>query len=99
MSRLREKSILLTSYLEYLICNILGPKYVSIITPTEPKRRGCQLSLIFTKDVSEISKKLQENGVICDIRKPNVLRVAPTPLYNRFLDVWRFVQILKNLIC
>jgi len=95
MSSLRKKSILLTGYLERLINTQLS-EHITIITPKEINQRGCQLSLVFKKGVEEISKELSAKGVICDVRKPDVLRVAPTPLYNSFHDVWKFIQILKG---
>ena len=66
-----------------------------ILTPSNPNERGCQLSLFFTIPVSRVHMELEKLGVIVDLRKPNVLRVAPTPLYNCFEDVWNFVNRLK----
>jgi len=97
MPRLREKSILLTGYLELLLLHEI-PEEVKILTPIDPQQRGCQLSLVFKRDVSEVSKVLQDNGVVCDVRKPHVLRVSPTPLYNKFHDVWSFVKILRDAL-
>ncbi|RYH03662.1 hypothetical protein EON65_47300 [archaeon] len=93
----------LTAYLERLIDNELK-EVVSIFTPREPHRRGCQLSLVFKSrenellNVDEILAVLKKRGVICDARKPNVLRIAPTPLYNSFSDVYHFVHILKDVL-
>lgn len=94
IQNLRSKSVLLTGYLEHLLKTQIG-KSVEIITPSDPTQRGCQLSLIFQIDVSALGKRLSENGVICDVRKPHVLRVAPTPLYNSFQDVFKFVEVIK----
>ena len=74
------------------------PNDIDIFTPADPLQRGCQLSISFHSNLDEIFKGLQENGVICDIRKPNVMRIAPTPLYNSFSDVYQFIQILKKVI-
>eukprot|EP01095_Lingulamoeba_sp_RSL-Kostka_P000336 TRINITY_DN1052_c1_g1_i1.p1 TRINITY_DN1052_c1_g1~~TRINITY_DN1052_c1_g1_i1.p1 ORF type:complete len:472 (+),score=161.32 TRINITY_DN1052_c1_g1_i1:32-1447(+) len=94
---LRAKSTLLTNYLEYLLEKHIVPLNVlKIITPKDPNRRGCQLSLLFSIDIENIHKQISEKGVICDLRKPNVMRIAPTPLYNSFLDVWTFVDLLKS---
>eukprot|EP01039_Chlorochromonas_danica_P000153 gene154-162_t len=103
--KLREKSILLTAYLEVLLMKELHEE-VEIFTPREVSRRGCQLSLAFRPfapnqllvDIDLVVKELKKNGIICDARKPNVMRVAPTPLYNSFEDVYRFVQVLKQVL-
>jgi kynureninase len=95
MDRLRAKSILLTGYLEYLLRTELSGR-VKIITPTEPSRRGAQLSVSFDIDIDEASKRVTAAGVICDIRRPNVMRIAPAPLYNSFSDIFEFVQLLKK---
>lgn len=98
---LRAKSRLLTAYFEYLldkeICSKEG-SLMRIITPKDPESRGCQLSLLFDVPVGPIHSALEKNGVIVDKREPNVLRAAPTPLYNRFQDVHNFVTILKKVL-
>ena len=70
---------------------------MEVITPRESARRGCQLSLLVHDRPSELHAALDEAGVTCDFRPPNVIRVAPVPLYNRFHDVWRFAQVLREL--
>ena len=95
MSALREKSVKLTSYLEYLIDTLLAGS-VSIITPTTSRDRGAQLSLVFSGDAEEIHRSISKEGVICDLRKPSVMRIAPTPLYNSFTDVLDFVNLLVD---
>ena len=98
MEKLREKSLLLTGYLQYLIEQELGNK-VKILTPLEPHRRGCQLSLSFVDtDLDRLMENFKNNGIFCDSRKPNVIRIAPTPLYNSFTDVLEFVIVLKELL-
>jgi len=97
MPRLRNKSVQLTGYMDLLIKRELG-NYVSCLTPSNIDQRGCQLSLSFKEDVSSIALQLEDEGIVCDVRKPNVLRVSPTPLYNSFLDVWTFVSTLKRII-
>eukprot|EP01083_Nonionella_stella_P292027 993452_1 len=92
---LRYKSLALTGYLEVLL-NRYVSEYVTIITPKEKERRGCQLSLYFNRNIEKIHKQLSKQGVICDLRKGTVMRIAPTPLYNTFGDVWEFVAILKE---
>jgi kynureninase len=98
MDRLRRKSVLLTSYLEFLLHTVIGHDRIEIFTPSDPEQRGCQLSISFLKGVESetVNKLLLASGVICDVRKPNVMRVAPAPLYNSFGDVYTFIQILKK---
>ena len=71
-----------------------------IFTPTDPEQRGCQLSISFQNGIESevVNKMMLASGVICDVRKPNVMRVAPTPLYNSFLDVFNFIRLLKTTL-
>lgn len=95
MGTLRAKSEKLTGYLEFLIQNLHQPKEaLEIITPAEPSARGCQLSLLVNRNGRQLFDTLMANGFILDWREPNVIRVAPTPLYNTFEDVYRFGQFL-----
>ena len=87
--RLRAKSVALTAFLEFLL-ERLTPA-VHIITPREASDRGCQLSLRVPGGRS-VLERLGAAGVVCDWREPDILRVAPVPLYNRFEDAWRFSQ-------
>eukprot|EP01084_Bolivina_argentea_P033197 61438_1 len=98
---LRQKSIKLTGYLQLLIEYFL--KYnIKIITPCNVEERGCQLALAVLGTgnekviMSELNEWLLDNGVICSIRKPNIIRIAPTPLFNTFNECWDFVQIIKQ---
>ena len=93
---LREKSEKLTGYMEYLLRQITHLSF-QIITPTDPARRGCQLSLLFTDRGREVFDALTNHGVIADWREPNVIRIAPVPLYNTFEDAYRFYEILMNV--
>jgi kynureninase len=68
-----------------------------IITPSEPERRGAQLSLLFKERGREVFEALTKAGVIADWREPNVIRIAPVPLYNSFEDAYNFYEVLKNL--
>jgi kynureninase len=90
---LRAKSTKLTGYLEFLLTEI-GSKKFSVITPRDPNERGCQLSILAHQHPKELHDELVAAGVKCDFREPNVIRVAPTPLYNTFHEVWRFANIL-----
>ncbi len=95
IKNLRNKSVSLTGYLEQLILT-LGDEVVTIITPSEEEQRGAQLSL-FVKNASRtLFENISRDGVIVDWREPNVIRVAPAPMYNSFEDVWKFFTILKN---
>jgi kynureninase len=93
MESLRAKSMRLTGYLEFLIEQI-GSKKFSIMTPTDPSARGAQLSIQAHEHPKQLHEELIAAGVKCDFREPNVIRVAPTPLYNTFHEVWRFARIL-----
>jgi kynureninase len=93
MESLRTKSIRLTRYLEFLLREI-GSKKFTVITPRNSDERGCQLSILAHEHPKELLKELEAADVKCDFREPNVIRVAPTPLYNTFHEVWRFATIL-----
>lgn len=95
MAALRQKSEALTGYLLELIDEIPNERF-EIITPREPSARGCQLSIRTRFDGQELFQALTDAGVICDFRRPDVIRVAPAPLYNSFEDVWRFCQVLRE---
>ena len=98
--KLREKSILLTGYFEWLLKEELGD-LVSIITPADSAQRGCQLSLTIdsrNRKGKEVHEELEARGLMTDWREPNVIRAAPVPLYNTFEDVFHFVKSLKELL-
>ena len=95
MEPLRAKSIKLTGYLEFLLRE-LGSQRFSVITSEDPNKRGCQLSILAHEHPKELHGELITAGVKCDFREPNVIRVAPTPLYNTFHEVWRFAKILAE---
>ena len=99
MEPLREKSLRLTGYLEWLLAREIGDS-VESLTPRDPRRRGCQLSLRVKSSRSgkTVLERLEASGVTCDWREPDVIRVAPVPLYNRYEEVYRFVQILRNAL-
>jgi len=97
MPALRNKSERLTAYLEFLLGR-LGSSRFEIITPRDPDQRGSQLSLLIRNHGKRLVEQLQAKGVVCDFREADVLRVAPVPLYNTFLDVWIFVEVLVELL-
>lgn len=92
MDRLREKSERMTGYLEYLLGSLASEAFY-IMSPADPAARGCQLSLVVREGGRNVFKALEAAGVICDWREPDCIRVAPVPLYNSFMDVFRFVSI------
>lgn len=102
IDNLRQKSIMLTGYLQKLLETELKQEFESdmirILTPSEPQQRGCQLSLEFPENMMQVFSQLQARGVIVDERKPTVIRVSPTPLYNSFKDVYNFVMQLKQVM-
>lgn len=96
LQRLRQKSLALTGFLERLVGDVAG---VSVITPRDPQARGAQLSLrVQNLDAEKLQALLHERGVCVDFRRPDVIRAAPAPLYCRFVDVVRFVEILKECV-
>ncbi len=95
MDALREKSELLTGYMEYLVYENNNGN-IEIITPENKTERGCQLSIRAKQNGKFLHKKLNSAGVICDWREPDVIRCAPVPLYNTFMDIWKFIEILYS---
>lgn len=99
IGELRRKSISLTNYLESLLlhCPVAGStedRPFIVITPDHQDERGAQLSVRLKPGLLDhVLKELDSNGVIVDERKPDVVRIAPAPIYNTFVDVWSFVQI------
>lgn len=99
IKNLRKKSIALTGYLEFLLKEI-DPHETSftILTPNKIDERGCQLSIFMKKNGKTVFNALTKAGVLADWREPNVIRVAPVPLYNTFEEVFRFAEIFKKAI-
>ncbi|MBA3650053.1 MAG: kynureninase [Chthoniobacterales bacterium] len=95
METLRVKSLRLTGYLQFLLEQI-GSARFTVITPSPPNEHGAQLSILIHAHPRELFQKLERAGVKTDFREPNVIRVAPTPLYNTFAEVWRFSRILAE---
>jgi kynureninase len=94
MKALRDKSVKLTAYLEFLLSEI-NDESISVITPSDPAQHGCQLSIRVKDAEKKLFDTITERGVSADWREPDVIRVAPVPLYNSFADVYRFAEILK----
>ncbi len=97
MLALRERSVKLTAYLEQLLAHIETNR-ISVITPDDTAQRGCQLSIRVKKADKTLFDAITEQGVIADWREPDVIRVAPVPLYNTFDDVDRFAKILSECL-
>ncbi len=97
MESLTEKSRKLTDYLEFLL-NEINNERISVITPNDSSERGCQLSIRVQNADKNLFKAITTRGVIADWREPDVIRVAPVPLYNSFADVYEFAGILKDCL-
>lgn len=93
---LRKKSVHLTGYMEYLLRQITHLKF-EIITPTNPEKRGCQLSMLFGDNGRAIFDTLTQQGIVADWREPNVIRIAPVPLYNTYEDCYRLYEVLTRI--
>ena len=99
MERLRQKSEMLTDFAESLLREIdPDQKQFSIITPGDLEQRGCQLSILMKRNGQKVFDAITKKGVICDWREPDVIRIAPVPLYNSFEDVWRLAEIFREAI-
>ncbi|WP_240956543.1 kynureninase [Micromonospora sp. HNM0581] len=100
MPALRARSLRLTGYLEQLLDEVTARRPLWVITPGEPRRRGCQLSVrIGQGSASELTKRLRhEHGVIADAREPDVVRFAPVPLYSTYHDCWRVADALAATV-
>ena len=93
MIALRQKSEQLTHYLTFLLQPFA--ETIRILTPDDPTQRGCQLSLLVSQDGKALFEHLTEQGIIGDWREPDCIRLAPTPLYNTFADVWQVGETLR----
>jgi len=91
IDRLRDKSVSLTGYLEFLLDQQASGSF-SILTPREPERRGAQLSVRLRENARAVVDRLTAQGILCDWREPDILRATPVPLYNSYRDVHRFVE-------
>ncbi|MCP9752866.1 kynureninase [Ferruginibacter sp. HRS2-29] len=99
MARLRAKGKALSSYLMFILNEInedSPEKLIEVITPANENERGCQVSMLMLKDGKRIFEALKKHGVLADWREPNVIRVAPVPLYNSFEDVYRFGETIQS---
>ena len=101
MDRLHTKRKQLAAYLHFILHDINDrqpEKVIEIITPADEKERGCQVSMLMLQRGKEIFDVLTKQGVVADWREPNVIRVAPVPLYNSFEDIYRFGEIIRSIL-
>ena len=101
MGKLNTKRKMLSNYLLFIIndCNALpGGKVIEVITSRNEDEKGCQVSMLMLNKGKEIFDELTKQGVMADWREPNVIRVAPVPLYNSFEDIYRFGEIIRTTI-
>ncbi len=101
MPALLEKSRKLTGYMVALVEKIneeAGAQLIQILTPSNPEERGCQVSLVMKKDGRKVFDTLLENGIITDWREPDVIRIAPVPLYNSYKDCFDLFSTLKSIL-
>jgi kynureninase len=101
MQRLFVKGQELAGYLHFVLQDTnsrKNEKLIEVITPVNEKERGCQVSMLMLQRGREVFEALMKEGVIADWREPNVIRVAPVPLYNSFEDVWRFGNIIQTIL-
>ena len=99
MDKLHEKRKKLASYLQFILEDInkeMRNGLVEFITPVDENERGCQTSMLMLQKGRELFEALSKQGVIADWREPNVIRIAPVPLYNSFEDIWHFGDIISN---
>lgn len=101
MAKLHAKRKRLAAFLHFVLHDVnmkQDKKVIQVITPSNEDERGCQVSMLFEEKGKEVFRALTEAGVIADWREPNVIRVAPVPLYNSFVDVWKFGSIIQSII-
>jgi kynureninase len=101
IDNLIAKGKLLSDYLFFILDEInagLNKKLIQVITPRDEKEKGCQVSMLMLEKGKEVFEALKQHGVLADWREPNVIRVAPVPLYNTFSDVFTFGEIVKAIL-
>lgn len=99
-AELVKKSKKLTGFAQFILdeINSNDNSVLEVLTPRAENERGCQLSILIKNNAKQVFDHLKQQGVICDWREPGVIRIAPAPLYNSFMDVYQFGQILQSLI-
>jgi kynureninase len=105
IAALRARSIRMTAYLQAHLDRISADRGSAggasagglvTITPRAPGERGCQTSVRVCGGAGDLQRRLRAAGVVCDVREPDILRIAPAPLYNTFHEIWRFARILTE---
>jgi len=96
IDNLIEKSKAMHNYLRFLIADVIVERNLEIITPEKKEEHGCQLSIFAKSNGKKLFDYLTEHGVVTDWREPDVIRMAPVPLYNSFYDIWRLYEVLKD---
>jgi kynureninase len=98
---LHEKRKMLTLYVHFVLNDInkrLHNKVIEIITPSHENKHGCQVSMFMLQKGKQIFNALTAEGIFTDWREPNVIRIAPVPLYNKFEDIWRFGNVIETIL-
>ena len=98
---IQAKGRLLNDYLWFMLSRVnttVDPPVIQFITPSTAKDRGCQVSMLMKKRGKEIYNYLMKHGFMVDWREPDVIRLAPVPLYNTFEEIWRFTDALEKAI-
>jgi kynureninase len=101
MEALHNKRKQLAAFVHFVLGDInsrQSKQVIEVITPANEDDRGCQVSMLMLERGKKIFEALQQQGVIADWREPNVIRVAPVPLYNTFEEIWRFGEIIRNTV-
>src|SRR5918997_1690792 len=100
MDVLRARSLRLTGYLRELLDEVVPGRPLEVVTPREPERHGCQLSVrVADGAAGDVTRRLRhEHGVIADAREPDVVRFAPVPLYSTYPDCWRAAEALAATV-
>ncbi|MBL0335193.1 MAG: kynureninase [Chitinophagaceae bacterium] len=101
MDNLHAKREKLAAYLHFILADInqrQAKPIIEVITPQDPAARGCQVSILMLDKGRDVFNALTEKGVVADWREPNVIRVAPVPLYNNFTDIWKFGKIIDSIL-
>jgi kynureninase len=99
IEKIREKSVKMTSYLMYLLDELSQEPYNFIIgTPRTPEKRGGHVAVEREKEAFRINEALKAKDVVPDFRLPNIIRIAPIPLYNTYHEIWQVVHYLKEII-
>jgi kynureninase len=99
IENLHAKRKLMTAFLHFVLADINNrqqERMIQVITPSNENERGCQVSMLMLQNGKQVFTELTARAVLADWREPNVIRVAPVPLYNTFEDIWRFGNILRT---